>query len=57
MREYWLVDPEEDTVEVWTERDSESGTGLVLAVAYQRGDTLASPLLQGLSIPLGAIFT
>ena len=53
VREYWLVDPEEDTVEVWTESD----TGLVLAVAYQRGDTLASPLLQGLSIPLGAIFT
>jgi Uma2 family endonuclease len=57
VREYWLVDPEEDMVEVWTERDSESGTGLVLAAAYQRGDTLASPLLEGLNIPLEAIFT
>ena len=57
VREYWLVDPEENMVEVWTERDSESGTGLVLAAAYQRGDTLASPLLEGLNIPLEAIFT
>ncbi len=53
VREYWLVDPEEDMVEVWTE----SETGLVLTAAYQRGDTLASPLLEGLSIPLEAIFT
>ncbi len=53
VREYWLVDPEEDMVEVWTE----SETGLVLTAAYQRGDTLASPLLQSLSIPLEAIFT
>ncbi len=53
VREYWLVDPEEDVVEVWTE----SETGLVLAATYQQGDTLASPLLQGLSIPLEAIFT
>ena len=53
VREYWLVDPEEDAVEVWTE----SETGQVLAATYQRGDTLASPLLEGLSIPLEAIFT
>ncbi len=52
VREYWLVDPEEDLVEVWTE----SETGLVQAAAYQRGDTLASPLLEGLNIPLEAIF-
>ena len=53
VREYWLVDPEEDTVEVWTE----SETGLVLGSAYQRGNTLASPLLEGLNIPLEAIFS
>ena len=52
VREYWLVDPEEDVVEVWTESES----GLVLAAAYQRGDTLASPLLEGLNIPLEPIF-
>ncbi len=33
VREYWLVDPEEDLVEVWTENDSESGTGLVQTAA------------------------
>ena len=53
VREYWLVDPEEDVVEVWTE----SETGLVLAATYQQGDTLASPLLRGLNIPLEVIFT
>ncbi len=53
MREYWLVDPEEDLVEVW----SESEAGLVLAATYQRGDTLVSALLEGLNIPLEAIFT
>ena len=57
VREYWLVDPEEDTVEVWAESDSESGTGLALAATYQRGDTLESPLLEALNIPLEAIFT
>ena len=57
VREYWLVDPEENMVEVWTDRDSESGTGLVLAAAYQRGDTLASLLLEGLNIPLEALFS
>ena len=52
VREYWLVDPEEDVVEVW----AESEAGLVLAAAYQRGDTLASPVLEGLNIPLEEIF-
>ena len=32
MREYWLVDPEEDVVELWNESD----TGLVLAAAFQQ---------------------
>ena len=36
---------------------TESETGLVLADAYQRGITLASPLLEGLNIPLEEIFT
>ena len=39
-------------VELWNESD----TGLVLAAAYRKGDTLASPLLEGLNIPLEAIF-
>ena len=53
VREYWLVDPEEDNVEVWTE----SETGLILSATYQRRDTLASALLEGLNVPLQAIFT
>ncbi len=53
VREYWLVDPEEDIAEVWTE----SETGLVLAATYQRGDSLASALLEGLNIPLEGFFS
>ena len=53
VREYWLVDPEEDSVEVWTE----SGTGLVQTAAFQLGDTLASPPLEGLNLPREAFVT
>ena len=52
VRECWLVDPEEDMVELWTESEA----GLVRAAAYQRGDTLASLLLEDLNIPLETIF-
>ena len=51
--EYWLVDPEAETVEVLTLEDN----GLAPAAAtYCRGDTLASPLLAGLSIDLEPVF-
>ena len=50
--EYWLVDPDAETVEVLTESDQ----GLTLAASYQRGESMSSPLLQGLDISLGEIF-
>ena len=52
VREYWLVDPDAETVEVLTE----SAEGLVLGDTYRRGDTLTSPLLSGLAIELEQIF-
>ena len=52
IREYWLVDPDAETVEVLTE----SAEGLVLGDTYRRGDTLTSPLLSGLAIELEQIF-
>ena len=50
--EYWLVDPEAETVEVLTLEEA----GLTPAATYRRGDTLASPLLAGLSIDLEPVF-
>ena len=52
VREYWLADPDAETVEVLTE----SAEGLVLGDTYRRGDTLTSPLLSGLAIELEQIF-
>lgn len=52
VREYWLVDPDGDTVEVLTLGDQ----GLTLAATYRRGEVLASPLLEGMSLELDQIF-
>ena len=53
VREYWLVDPEAETIEVLTESAEE----LALGATYHRGDTLTSSLLDGLAIPLEQIFS
>ena len=50
--EYWLVDPDAETVEVLTQGDA----GLTTAAAYQRADTLTSSLLAGLTIDLEGVF-
>jgi Uma2 family endonuclease len=52
VQEYWLVDPDTDTVEVLTG----SGQGLVAHASYRRGDTLTSPLLAGLALDVEHIF-
>ena len=52
VREYWLVDPEAEAVEVLTAGEQ----GLLSHATYRRDDTLASPLLVGLVISLGQIF-
>ncbi len=52
VREYWLVDPDAETVEVLTETAEE----LALSATYRRGDTLTSPLLDGLAVSLEQIF-
>ena len=50
--EYWLVDPEAETVEVLSQGDS----GLTPGATYRGDDALMSPLLAGLSIDLKAVF-
>jgi Uma2 family endonuclease len=52
VREYWLVDPEAQTVEVLTV----SGQGLAPAATYQWGQELVSPMLAGPSIELDPLF-
>ncbi|MGQ9631384.1 MAG: Uma2 family endonuclease [bacterium] len=52
VREYWLVDPQTETVEVF--RLGEAGFESV--ALYKRKDVLLSPLLGGLAIPLEEIF-
>ena len=50
--EYWLTDPDNDTVTQLELRDSE----YVERAALGANDTLTTPLLPGLSIPLATIF-
>ena len=52
VQEYWIVDPEADTVEVlvWNE------LGYVTAGVYAKADRLSSPLLPELNLPLSKIF-
>ena len=52
VQEYWIVDPGEKTVEVFSLRDKSYSLDHRLAEA----DILKSPLLQGLSINLASVF-
>ncbi len=53
VQEYWIVDPQEKTIEVLTLGER----GYERAGLYHKGETLESPLLQGLQIPLDQIFS
>ncbi|HLA77499.1 MAG TPA: Uma2 family endonuclease [Vicinamibacteria bacterium] len=52
--EYWIVDPELETVKVY--RASEQRFQRVAELAKENGDSLTTPLLPGLNLPLGEIF-
>lgn len=51
--EYWLVDPDAETVEVLSLGDE----GFTRTRLYERADTLRSPLFSELEIPLDAVFS
>ena len=53
VREYWLVNPNAETVEVLTLSDE----GFITFATYQRRETLVSPLLPGLDIDLEQVFS
>jgi Uma2 family endonuclease len=52
VQEYWIVDPNAETIEVlvWNE------SGYVSAGVYGKADRLSSPLLPDLNLPLGEVF-
>ena len=50
--EYWIVDPRDDTMTLLELRDEEYAERTVLTAA----DTLTTPLLPGLAIPLNDVF-
>ncbi|QXD16963.1 Uma2 family endonuclease [Rhodocaloribacter litoris] len=52
--EYWVVDPELETVKVY--RMTERGYVRVAEWSRENGDTLTTPLLTGFTLPLDALF-
>jgi len=54
VKEYWIVDPGEELIEVYTLKE-DSNTYTLLST-YTKEDTLSSPYLQGLKIELKGIF-
>ena len=52
VREYWLVDPDLETIEVLTPGNG----GFIRYALYGGRETLTSPLLPGLAVALAAIF-
>lgn len=52
--EYWIVDPELETVKV--HRMTDRGYVRAAELSREAGDTLSTPLLPGLEIPLAEIF-
>lgn len=52
VKEYWLVDPESQAIEVLTL----GARGYRRAGLYKRGQTLESPIMVGLKIPLDEVF-
>lgn len=53
--EYWVIDPELETVKVYR-REKEGGFGDKTELSREAGDRLTSPLLQGFEMPLEALF-
>jgi Uma2 family endonuclease len=52
--EYWIIDPEVETIKVFRREAGTFGRPVLLTV--HDGDTLTSPLLPGLEISLAALF-
>lgn len=54
VSEYWVIDPELDTVKVF--RQGDAGYERAAELMLEAGDLLTTPLLPGLELPLQRIF-
>lgn len=54
VAEYWIVDPELDTIKVYRRTNDRYERAAELTL--ESGDVLATPLLPGLELPLAKIF-
>jgi Uma2 family endonuclease len=54
VAEYWVVDPDLDVVRVY--RRADAGYGRPLELSREAGDSLATPRLPGLELPLARVF-
>lgn len=52
--EYWVVDPELETIKVY--RMTDEGYKRVAELSNEAADTLSTPILPGLELPLAGIF-
>jgi Uma2 family endonuclease len=54
VREYWIVDAKENRIKIY--RQAGSGFGPASELSLAAADTLTTPILPGLSLPLDKIF-
>jgi Uma2 family endonuclease len=54
VAEYWIIDPELDSISVY--RRTPAGYVLIEELLLSRGDSLTTPLLPGLGLPLAQVF-
>jgi Uma2 family endonuclease len=54
VSEYWLVDPDLDTVQVY--RLADGRYARITELTVEHGDVLTTPLLPGLELPLSSVF-
>jgi Uma2 family endonuclease len=54
VQEYWIIDPELETVKIFTR--SQQGFGRPVELSKEAGDTLTTELLVGFKLPLTEIF-
>lgn len=55
VREYWVVDPDLETVKIYRQAE-DSGFGPSKILEHDKGALLETPLLPGLELPLATLF-